>query len=145
MTVTTVWSRNRIFMTVRFKSLGACRALERESLHKLVPPRPIHIEAAIKIISNNDTIVNNVGNGGVLALFQAPSGNALKEGDINLSFVGTGFVKLTAAGGLDGNQNRTSLGKRADVNVIDLFNSTSSPNISDNRLTILLRQTFTSS
>jgi len=89
--------------------------------------------------------VNNVGNGGVLALFQAPSGNALKEGDINLSFVGTGFVKLTAAGGLDGNQNRTSLGKRADVNVIDLFNSTSSPNISDNRLTILLRQTFTSS
>jgi len=99
-----------------------------------------------KIISNNDTIVNNVGNGGVLALFQAPSGNALEESEINLSFVGTVFVKLNAAGGLDGYQNRTAMGKRADVNLIDLAtNSTSGPNISDNRLTILLRQTFTSS
>jgi hypothetical protein len=77
-----------------------------------------------KLISNNDTIVNNVGNGGVLALFQAPSGNALDESEINLSFVGTG--------------------KRADVTLID-FPSPAGPNVSGNRLTILLRQTSTSS
>ena len=99
-----------------------------------------------KLISNNDTIVNNVGNGGVFAMFQAPGGNALEDSEINLSFVGTVFVKLNAAGGLDGNQNRTVLGKRADVSLIDLTsNSPSGPNISGNRLTILLRQTFTSS
>lgn len=99
-----------------------------------------------KLISNNDTIVNNVGNGGVFAFFQAPSGNALEENEINLSLVGTVFVKLNGAGGLDGNQNRTALGKRADVNLVDLFStSASGPNISDNRMTVLLRETFTSS
>ena len=97
-----------------------------------------------KLISNNDTIVNNVGNGGVFATFQAPSGNALEDNEINLSFVGTVFVKLNAAGGLDGYQNRTALGKRADVTLID-FPSPAGPNVSGNRLTILLRQTSTSS
>ena len=52
--------------------------------------------------------MNNVGNGGVFATFQAPSGNALEDNEINLSFVGTVFVKLNAAGGLDGYQNRTA-------------------------------------
>jgi hypothetical protein len=90
--------------------------------------------------------VNNVGNGGVFAMFQAPGGNALQDSEINLSFVGTVFVKLNAAGGLDENQNRTALGKRADVSLIDLTsNSPSGPNISGNRLTVLIRQTFTSS
>jgi hypothetical protein len=79
-----------------------------------------------------------------LAIFQAPSGNALEESEINLSFVGTVFVKLNAAGGLDGYQNRTAMGKRADVNLID-FPSPARPNISGNRITILLRQTSTSS
>jgi len=98
-----------------------------------------------KLISNNDTVVNNVGNGGVLAQFQAPSGNILEDSEINLSFIGTVFVKRNAAGGLDGNQNRTVPGKRADVSLVDLLtNSTPGPNISDNRLTILLRPTSTS-
>ena len=97
-----------------------------------------------KLNSNNDTIVNNVGLGGVSALFQAPSGNALEESEINLSFVGTVFVKLNAAGGLDGNQNRTAMGKRADVTLTD-FPSPAGPNVSGNRITILLRQTYTSS
>ena len=88
--------------------------------------------------------MNNVGNGGVFATFQAPSGNALEDNEINLSFVGTVFVKLNAAGGLDGYQNRTALGKRADVTLID-FPSPAGPNVSGNRLTILLRQTSTSS
>jgi len=97
-----------------------------------------------KLSSNSDTIVNNVGNGGVAAFFSPPSGNALEESEINLSFIGTAFVKLNAAGGLDGNQNRTSTGKRADINLVDFF-SPARPNISGNRITILLRQTSTSS
>lgn len=98
-----------------------------------------------KLISNNDTIVNNVGNGGVFAFFEAPNGNTLQENEINLSLVGTVFVKLNAAGGLDGYQNRTSLGKRADVSLMDLApDATPGPNISDNRITVLLRRTFTS-
>ena len=99
-----------------------------------------------KLISSNDTIVNNVGNGGVVAFFQAPNGNALEDNDISLSFVGATFVKLNAAGGLDGDQNRTAMGKRADVTLVELApNSISGPNISGNRMTILLRDTFTSS
>jgi hypothetical protein len=97
-----------------------------------------------KLTSNNDTIVNNVGFGGVLAMFQAPTGNALEDSEINLSFVGTDFVKLNAAGGLDGYQNRTATGKRVDVNLVD-FITPAGPNIIGNRLTVLLRQTFTNS
>src|SRR5215469_721927 len=99
-----------------------------------------------KLISRNDTIVNNVGNGGVFAFFAAPNGNSLEDNDISLSFVGATFVKLNTAGGLDGNQNRTAMGKRADVTLVELApNSTSGPNISGNRMTISLRDTFTSS
>jgi hypothetical protein len=98
-----------------------------------------------KLISINDTIVNNVGNGGVFAFFEAPSGNVLEDNDISLSLVGATFANLNAAGGLEGDQNRTTMGKRADVTLDELApNSTSGPNISGNRMTILLRDTLTS-
>jgi hypothetical protein len=101
-----------------------------------------------KLVSIDDAIWNNVGAGGVTiyAALRDTDGYELLNNATQVSFIGTRFVKLTASGSFDGEQNHTSDGRRLDLELDGYV--LNAPGLSgpteNNTATVLFRQTVSS-